>query len=225
MQSFLKIFFWGLLISALGTLPLGTLNIISMQLSVAEGIFQAFLFATGVALIEMVYVRISLVGMDWVRKRKKLFKWLDWIAFLIVVALAVASFISAAQPQQDRNIIINNHMNRLLFGLMMSAINPVQIPFWFGWSAVLFSKNILTPGNHQYNFYIFGIGLGTLIGHSIFIFGGILFAQKLNNNASIVNYIIGGVFTVTAIIQLVKILQGKGLAGSLEEKDAKPEKA
>ena len=210
-----------MLISALGTLPLGTLNIIAMQLSVAEGYIKACYFAVGVALVEIIYVRISLVGMDWVRKRKNLFKWLDWIAVLVVAALAMASFIAASKPQATHNAIISNQMNRFLFGLMLSAINPVQIPFWFGWSTVLFTKKVLESNPKHYNFYIIGIGLGTLIGHSVFIFAGQLFAKTLESNANIVNYVIGGVFTITAIIQLVKILRHKGMADSLKEKPAK----
>lgn len=207
-----------MLISALGTLPLGTLNIISMQLSVAEGYMNAIEFALGVAFIEVAYVRVSLVGMDWVRKRKNLFKWLDWIAVLIVVALAVASFIAAAKPHSAQNAIITNHINRFLFGMMMSAINPVQIPFWFGWSTVLFSKKVLESDNKHYNFYITGIGIGTLIGHAVFIFGGQLFSASLAKNSDVVNYVVGSIFSITAIIQIVKIMQHKGIADSLEEK-------
>lgn len=210
-----------MLISALGTLPLGTLNIISMQLSAAEGYIQAGLFALGVAIVEIIYVRISLVGMDWVRKRKNLFKWLDWIAVSIVAALAIANFIAASKPHASHNAIISNHMNRFLFGLMLSAINPVQIPFWFGWSTVLFSKKVLEPDNKHYNIYIAGIGLGTLIGFAVFIFGGQVFAKALEKNANIVNYVIGGVFTITVIIQVIKILQHKGMADSLDEKPKK----
>ena len=210
-----------MLISALGTLPLGTLNIIAMQLSVAEGYIQAGYFALGVALVEIIYVRVSLVGMDWVRKRKNLFKWLDWIAVVIVAALAVANFIAASKHHAAHNAIISNHMNRFLFGAMLSAINPVQIPFWFGWSTVLFSKNVLESNSRFYNFYIVGIGLGTLIGFAVFIFGGLVFAKTLEQHANIVNYVIGGVFTITAIIQLIKIRQHKGMADSLE---AKPKK-
>jgi threonine/homoserine/homoserine lactone efflux protein len=221
MSRLVKIFFVGMFISALGTLPLGTLNIISMQLSVAEGYWKACYFAVGVALVEIVYVRISLVGMDWVRKRKNLFKWLDWIAVLVVAGLAIASFIAASRPHASHNAIISNHMNRFLFGLMLSAVNPVQIPFWFGWSTVLFSKKVLEANNKHYNFYIIGIGLGTIIGHSVFIFSGQLFAKTLEKHANIVNYVIGGVFTITAIIQIVKIVRHKGIADSLEEKPVK----
>ena len=206
MSRLIKIFFIGMLISALGTLPLGTLNIISMQLSVAEGYRTACYFAVGVALVEIVYVRISLVGMDWVRKRKNLFKWLDWIAILIVAGLAVASFIAATKPQASHNALISNHMNRFLFGLMLSAINPVQIPFWFGWSTVLFTKNILLPKNSNYNSYIVGIGLGTLLGNSVFIFGGKWLVSKLKASQQAINIAVGIIFVISAVIQCYRLV-------------------
>ncbi|MEO7311530.1 MAG: LysE family transporter [Chitinophagaceae bacterium] len=217
MGKLFKVFSWGLMISALGTLPLGTLNIAAMQISVSEGLRPALLFAFAATLVEIIYVRISLVGMDWVRKQKKLLKWLDWIALTIVLALAIGSFYAASQPSHVKNVFLQNHMNRFLLGLLMSAINPVQIPFWFGWSTVLFTKNILEPKPAQYNLYIIGIGLGSLIGLGVFVFGGKLLVDKLNTNQHLLNYIIGGVFAVTALLQLIKILRHKGLAHSVDK--------
>ncbi|WP_315815821.1 hypothetical protein [Paraflavitalea speifideaquila] len=69
-MKLLRIFITGLFISFLGTLPLGTLNVAAMQLSVTDGLRPAFYFALGALLVEMVYVRLSLVAMDWVRKQK-----------------------------------------------------------------------------------------------------------------------------------------------------------
>ncbi|HMR83721.1 MAG TPA: lysine transporter LysE, partial [Niabella sp.] len=109
---------------------------------------------------------------------------------------------AASHPHENKNIILNNNLPSYILGLTMSAVNPMQIPFWFGWSTVLFTKKILLPNNHHYNFYTAGIGIGTLIGNSVFIFGGQLIAAKVQNNQSGVNYAIAGVFTVTALIQL-----------------------
>ncbi len=205
-----------MIISALGALPLSTLNVAAMQISVSEGLKVASYFAIGVALVEICYVRLSLIGMDWVRKQKKLLQWLEWIAFFIVVALAAGSFYAAAQPQQTKNVLLQNNTHRFLLGVIMSALNPVQIPFWFGWSTVLFTKKILVPQSNFYNIYIIGIGTGTLIGLAVFIIGGRLLMDKLNASQDIVNYVIGGVFSVTAIIQLVKILTYKGLGNAVE---------
>ncbi len=221
-MGLVKIFFWGMMVSFLGSLPLGTLNVAAMQISVQENIRNAIFFSLGSLLVEMIYVRISLVGINWVRKQKKIFRWMEWITLAIVVALAVGSFIAAMQPHHAKNIMLNNHINRFLLGVILSAISPMQIPFWFGWSTVLFTKNILLPKNFYYNIYIVGIGLGTLLGNCVFIFGGKWIVGKLNGNQSLMNWIIGGIFAATAVIFLIKILLHKDAAEKLQEDHTVP---
>src|SRR5215216_1864116 len=130
MPKLMRIFFTGLLISFLGSLPLGTLNIAAMQISISDGLKPAILFSLGSLTAEVVYVRLSLVAMDWVRKQKRLFKILEWVTLGIVAALAVSSFYAAIHPSVSKNVILSSTMNRFFLGLGMSALNPVQIPFW-----------------------------------------------------------------------------------------------
>src|SRR6476620_1394664 len=193
-----------------------------MQISVQEGVRHAIYFSLGSLLTEMIYVRVSLVGINWVRKQKALFRWLEWITLGIVVALALGSFIAATKEHHAKNVFLNNNMHRFLLGLSMSAVSPMQIPFWFGWSTVLFTKKILLPKNSFYNLYIVGIGLGTLLGNCVFIFGGRYIVEKLNANQNILNYVIGGIFTLTAIIQLIKILTHKDAAEKIEHLGEQP---
>jgi threonine/homoserine/homoserine lactone efflux protein len=216
LPKLLKIFFTGLLISFLGSLPLGTLNIAAMQISISDGLKPAILFSLGSLTAEVVYVRLSLVAMDWVRKQQRLFKILEWVTLAIVLALAISSFYAAIHPSVSKNVILSSTMNRFFLGLGMSALNPVQIPFWFGWSTVLFTKGVLLPKNSHYNIYIVGIGIGTLIGNLVFIFGGKLIADKINTNQHILNWVIGGIFALTALIQLYKIIKKKDAHHDLE---------
>ena len=216
-MGLIKVFFWGLMVSFLGSLPLGTLNVAAMQISVQESIQNAIYFSLGSLTVEMIYVRISLIGINWIRKQKKIFRWMEWITLGIVLALAIGSFIAAMQPHHAKNVMLNNNVNRYLLGIMLGAISPVQIPFWFGWSTVLFTKKILQPKNSYYNLYIIGIGLGTLFGNCVFIFGGKFIVQKLNTNQNLLNWIIGGIFALTALILLIKILLHKDAAKKLEE--------
>jgi threonine/homoserine/homoserine lactone efflux protein len=210
MPNIIKVFLWGLVISFLGSLPLGTLNVAAMQIGIQESIREAIWFSFGSLLVEMIYVRISLVGIDWVRKQARLMKWMEWITLAIIVALAIGSFIAAAKGGGNtKNIMLNNHLHRFLLGMLMCAINPVQIPFWFGWSTVLFTKNILQPVQSQYNVYIIGIGIGTLMGNCVFIFGGKWMVQRIANSQQYLNWVIGGIFALTAVIQLVKMLLHK----------------
>lgn len=216
MPPALKILFWGFLISFIGTLPLGTLNVAAMQIAITDGVSPAIWFSAGALTAEIIYVRISLVAMDWVRKHEKLLKALEWATLIIVLALAVSSFWAALHPKVEKNIILSNSMHRGILGLLMSSLNPVQIPFWFGWSAVLFSKNILRPGFWHYNAYMLGIGAGTFLGNCVFIFGGRLLIDEFNAGQHLLNWIIGGVFLITAIIQFFKILWKKDAVHKIE---------
>jgi threonine/homoserine/homoserine lactone efflux protein len=216
MHPLLKIFFTGLMVSFLGSLPLGTLNIAAMQISVSDGVTSAMLFSLGSLLVEIIYVRISLVAIEWIRKQEKILKALEWVTLFIVLALAISSFYAALHPGVKKNVVLSSSLPKFLLGVIMCAVNPVQIPFWFGWSTVLFTKKVLLPRNDHYNSYIIGIGLGTFAGNCIFIFGGLLIANKISNNQHILNWVIGGIFTLTALIQLWKILKHKDAVHQLE---------
>lgn len=210
MPKLLRVFLWGLLISFLGSLPLGTLNVAAMQIGIQESVVHAIYFSLGSLLVEMIYVRISLIGVDWIRKQEKLMKAMEWFTLVIILALAAGSFYAAAAKGDDaKNVFLENNMHRFLLGMFLSAINPVQIPFWFGWSTVLFTKKILEPVKSQYNIYIVGIGMGTLIGNSVFIFGGKWLVQRITNSQQYINWVIGSIFAITALIQGIKMLMKK----------------
>ena len=224
MSKLPRIFLTGLFISFLGSLPLGTLNIAAMQIAITDGIQPAILFSLGSLTAEVIYVRVSLMAMDWVRKQQKLFRILEWITLLIVVALAVSSFYAAIHPTVQKNVILSSTLHRYFLGLVMSALNPVQIPFWFGWSTVLYTKKILLPKASNYNVYIIGIGLGTLLGNGVFIFGGKLIANKLDRNQHVLNWVIGGIFAITALIQIWKMSRKKDIIHRIEHPEEHTEK-
>jgi threonine/homoserine/homoserine lactone efflux protein len=198
-----------MLVSFLGSLPLGTLNIAAMQIAITDGVAAAMFFSMGSLLVEVIYVRLSLVAMDWVRRQEKLLKALEWVTLVIVLALAASSFYAAMNPSVNENVILSSTLPRWLLGIVMSAVNPVQIPFWFGWSTILFTKNILQPRRDHYNVYILGIGLGTFAGNCIFIFGGLMIANRINNNQHVLNWVIGGIFALTAVIQIWRMMRKK----------------
>ena len=211
MGRLLRVFFAGMIVSFLGSLPLGTLNVAAMQIAITEGVPPALLFAVGMLLVEMVYVRISLVAMDWVRRQKTLLKILDWLTVIIVLALAASSFYAAMHPQVSKNVILSSTLNKFLLGAIMCAVNPVQIPFWFGWSTVLFTKKILLPQARFYNIFIIGIGIGTFLGTLVFIYAGRLVSGAIQNNQSILSWIIGGIFLLTAMLHTIKIFRHRSV--------------
>lgn len=221
MLRYTRIFFVGMMVSFIGSLPLGTLNIAAMQIAITDGKSPAIGFAIGILLVEIIYVRISLVAMDKIRRQERVLRMLEWITVIIILALALFSFIAATHDEGDtKNVLLSNDLPRFVLGVLMSAVNPVQIPFWFGWSTVLFAKKILLPQNDHYNVYILGIGSGTFLGTCIFIFGGQWMVNRLNASQNTINYVIGSIFLLTALLQLYKILRKKDAVQKIFSKKA-----
>ena len=223
--SLFKAAIWGCGISWLGTLPLGTLNVAAMQVSVSEGLLQGIFFSLGVAFVEVLYVRLSVVGIKWIMKRARLLYYLEWAAVVIVLLLAAGSFWAAFQQEEEKSFLLKTNLPNFLLGISLSAINPMQIPFWFGWTTVLFSRKILADRADYYNAYTAGIGMGTILGLMVFVFGGAIMVKKLNAGQSTINLVIGGVFALTALILIFRILTKKRLDQVIAEKAAALEKA
>jgi hypothetical protein len=144
----IKVFFWGLVISFLGSLPLGTLNVAAMQIGIQESLKDAVYFSLGSLLVEMVYVRISLVGIDWVRKQQRIMKLMEWITLAIITALAVGSFIAATKGSgAAKNVLLNNNMHRFFAGHVhvchQSRADPILVWMEHG---TFYKKDIEAPG-------------------------------------------------------------------------------
>ncbi len=216
MLKLLRIFFTGIFIAFIGMLPLGTQNLAAMQIAISDGLQPALIFALGMVVPDVFYVLVTLLAMQWIQKQKRLFRAMEWVTLLIVVALAVANFYAAMHPAVQKNILLSNSLPKFLLGIIINGVNPMQIPFWFGWSTILFTKKILEPRWKHYNIYATGVAIGMFAGTAVFIFGGRLIADKITSNQELLYFVVGGVFTVTALLQVWKMVKKKDAAHKLE---------
>lgn len=196
-----------MLISFLGQLPMGNMNMTATQLSVQEGTKKAWIFGIGIALVEMIYLRLALTGMDRIIQYSFLFKILGWLTVAIFLMLGIASFaLAQKQSGEKKGLLMKNKINRFFLGLMISALNPAQLPFWFIWTAYLMNNNILSSGFAEYNLLTFGAGTGTLGGLAVYIHGGNWAINKMKTSNKTLNKIMGIVFIATALFQLYKMV-------------------
>lgn len=207
MPDLLRVFFLGILVSFLGQLPLGNVNIAATQLNVQESQKNAWKFAAGLVVIEVTYLRLALTGINWIITNKLLFIILGWTTVALFMILGVASFMAARKQSEDKKaLMLNNKLDRFLLGLSISAVNPVQIPFWLTWSLYLINAKMLHPVAIEYNVFTIGAGIGTLSGLAVYIYGGKWAIQKMKANNKSLNKFMGIVFIVVAFLQLYKMI-------------------
>ena len=207
MIEIIKVFFVGSLISFLGQLPLGNMNLTATQLSVQENYRNAWKYGLGIVLVEIIYLRLALTGMDWVVEHKQLFTIMGWITVIVFVALGILAFVMAnKQPSARKGLLLNNKMNRFLLGAVVSGLNPAQIPFWFLWSTQLLDSKVLLPTIAQFNLFTAGAGLGSLAGLAVYIHGGKWIITKLKTSNRALNIFMGTVFILAGLFQLYNML-------------------
>jgi threonine/homoserine/homoserine lactone efflux protein len=207
MQKLLRVSFWGMLVSFLGSLPLGTMNVTVTQLSVSDGIRAGFLFAVGSMIVEVIIVRIALVTMKWLARQHRVFHLLEYVTTSVILFLAIASFIAAYKMTGFATSLPVKSITPFWTGAFLSVTNPLHIPFWLGWTTVLMNKNILKPDPIEYNWYVTGIGLGTMFGFAVFIYAGNSLVTQIQQHQTILNFAIGLVLLLTAAIQAKKIIE------------------
>ena len=203
----LYIIFTGLLLSFLGQLPLGNMSFTSTQICIQEGFRKAWQFAFGVAIVEMIYLRFALTGMDWVVRHRVWFLALGWLTVGLFLVLGFLAFrVAGKQGDEKKSLILDNRLHRFLLGLMMSALNPVQIPFWFLWTSTFIQAKILPVETTAFNLFTVGAGTGTLAGLAVYIHGGNWLVAKMKTSNQTLNKIMGVIFMLTALLQLWRIV-------------------
>ncbi|MBG6063056.1 hypothetical protein IWX83_002864 [Flavobacterium sp. CG_9.1] len=203
----LKNIFIGFLVSFIGSIPLGYLNLIGFEIYVKLGINSLFLFLAGVIFVEMFVIYFTLQFAKQLVSNKKLMKIIDFCAIFFLLILAYSFFASANQPIEQQGIVEKYATySPFLIGVFLSAINFLQVPFWTGWNLYLMNGNYISIVNKDKVYYIAGTLVGTFMG----MLGLILILNTLAQNTSsfsmyVIPVVIPFFFVVLAVVQIVKV--------------------
>jgi len=207
MQSTVTILL-GLVLSLLGQLPLGTISMTATQIAIQENFRDAWKYSAGIALVEMIYLRIVLSGMQWIISHQLLFMIFNWITIALFAALGIIILIAAQkQGKQKKALLLNYPLDRFLLGFSMSALNPAQIPFWFIWTGYFINLGLLKPGFAEFNLFTLGSGVGTMGGLIIYMYGGNWLVTKMKTSNRTLNKLMGIIFIIAAAAQLYRVLR------------------
>lgn len=207
MKQYSLIFFWGMVISFLGSLPPGTMNIAATQIASHQGKESAFIYSIGSMLAEVLIVRTALSGMKQIIRRHRLFHILELLTALLLLGMAITCFVATTDIRSVNSILPNYQLPPFKTGVLLSIVNPMHIPFWLAWTSVLMSKNILSPLPKHYNCYILGIAIGTISGFITFIYLGAYLLDIFERNQFIIFPLTGLVLLIGFLIHIRKMIQ------------------
>jgi threonine/homoserine/homoserine lactone efflux protein/thiol-disulfide isomerase/thioredoxin len=206
MSKQLKLFWVAFSISFVGALPIGTLNTNVANFALNGDFAGAAWFGFAAILVEVLIVRIALVVVDQLVRLKKLFKILSVAFCVAILVLAYKTLEAAFHMRNFQDVLPFVGMNPFYSGLLLSLLNPLHLPFWMGWTAVLKSRKVLSSETRAYNIFIVAIGTGTLLSFIIYGVAGNYLMNVLKAQHNLINWILGLTLLMTGLVQAYKLI-------------------
>lgn len=202
-----KNIFFGFLVSFLGSLPLGYLNIIGVDIFSEWGINALVSYLSGVILTEALVVYLTVIFVNKLATDKRLLKFLDFFAVFFLFLLAYLFYTNSNTTVNPQHYLEEyQNYSPFLIGLVLCGLNFLQIPFWMGWNLYLVNVKHISLFQKLKFYYISGILVGTFFGMLVAI---VLLKSLLQHTFSFSKYIVPVVipmfFMALAVYQAIKV--------------------
>ena len=198
----LKNIFVGFLVSFIGSIPLGYLNVVGFQVYEKSGFQPTIEYLLGVICIEFLVIYFTLIFAHKLAANQQLTKYIEGFSVLFMFVLA-AVFYFGSNSKKD----ISNSFDYVPFvlGIVLSCLNFVQIPFWTGWNLYLLNGNYIEVSKSRKYFYVSGTVAGTFCGMLVLILSLHYFAGNIEFLSKyLMQIIIPLVFLALGIFQGIK---------------------
>lgn len=197
----------GFVVSFVGSLPLGYLNIIGVEVFSQLGMYSLVSYLLGVIVIQTIVVYSTVIFANQLAENKKLMKRIDFFAVFFLLLLAYLFYANSNQTIQGHNYLGGYvQYSPFLIGMVLCGLNFLQIPFWMGWNLYLMNANHISLNRKLKFHYIFGTLVGAFWGMLVAI---VALDSLSQNTLSFSKYImpvcIPLFFVVLAFFQIFKV--------------------
>ena len=192
----------GFVVSFLGSIPLGYLNLIGFEIFIKKGFQSTTEYLFGVVVIEVFVIYFTLKFADFLTQQKKWTKAIDFFTILFLLVLSASFFIDSKSETKT-----TAYLSYFPFftGLILSSLNFIQIPFWTSWNLYLIHNKYITIEKTALYFYVVATLFGTFFGMLMLILGLNYFFEKASFlNPHFISKAIPVVFFGLAIYQMVQ---------------------
>jgi hypothetical protein len=159
----------GLLVSYIGSIPLGYLNIIGYQIYTSSGNEPLILYLLGVICIEAIVIYFTLLFAKKLTNNVILLKSIEIFSIVFMLVLAFVFYSQSEMGQSTGKDLSDYNYPPFVLGLLFSSLNFVQIPFWVGWNLYLLNARYISAEKRLRLVYIFGTLAGTFLGMLTFV--------------------------------------------------------
>ncbi|MBV6644340.1 MAG: LysE family transporter [Cyclobacteriaceae bacterium] len=160
-MQILQVFLVAFFISYLGSIPPGTINITTMQMTIQRRGRAALFFAIAASSVELVYAGATVRFQVFLNEQESLNFYFKVVTGLVMLVLGFSNLWSSSTSRTF--LIEGDDKGRSGFkrGLALGLLNPLTMPFWLTVTAYLQLHQWISLEGNLFWFYLLGISLGT----------------------------------------------------------------
>lgn len=178
------------------------------KISLKEGYNRGLIFSMGVCLVVIFQTLIAVIFARYLSKHPEVIKVLQRVAFVLFVLIAIYFFVLAKKkPQPKIEQTRRSKQSRFFYGMLLSALNVFPIPYQAYMSLTLAGFGWLTFDNIGITSYVAGAATGTFVMLYVYVFLFEKIKSKRIKSQKNMNYSIGIITAVIAIVTLINIIK------------------
>ena len=160
----------GFLVSFIGSIPFGYLNVVGYKVYLKFGINETIWYLLGVISIEFFVIFFTLIFANKLISNQKLLRFIEGFSVIFMFALAYVFYSSSISETINQSALEKYiKYSPYVVGIILSCFNFIQIPFWLSWNLYLLNGKYIKISKTRKYFYVFGTILGTFAGMLTFI--------------------------------------------------------
>lgn len=215
MDTWYFIFFVGGIISFLGTLPFGPINLSVVETTLTSGARAALILSVAASLVEMLMVFVAVWCSMVFTDLLSFSAWTKWVAVLVLIGLGLFFWLKPnkgedVKRKDSSTSFLKENSQAFFKGLLLALLNPQAVPFWFFILSSLDSAKLIDLSFQGGMVNLWAFLIGTSIGKffSLWLFVALskLVEKRISFLSQYINKGIGGILILIGSIQLIRLL-------------------
>jgi threonine/homoserine/homoserine lactone efflux protein len=206
-MTLLEPLLFGILLSFLGILPPGLINMTVAKVSMKEGKTRAFFFALGATIIIFIQTFLALLFAKFLDKNPPIILLFREVGMVVFAAITFYLFWTSKKLKlPKKEIKLKSKKSRFFLGMLLSSLNFFPIPFYVFASITLSFYNFFDFEKTSIYLFVLGSGIGSLLAFYCYI----TFFKKMETKATFMlqnmNYIIGTITGLVSAVTLINVI-------------------
>lgn len=194
----------GFFIALFGVSLPGLINMTAVKVAIERSQQAAWRFCLGACITIFFQAWLAIAFATYLSKHTEVVDILKGTGIFIFLILSLVFFIQAFRPKVESEDTRTGDGLPIMLGIGIAAMNFLNIPFYLSAGTLLESSGYITIYFPVYFFFVGGLTLGSGCALLLYVLGAGWILKNARFMARHLNYFLGGLFLVIAIIQIVQ---------------------